>query len=354
VNRSVMTLVAAIAFGLAPMALAAETVRPIRFGTLEGTSAEIAKTKAAAWLKESGKTDAATTARFDKIWAEEVSVLDRVIRTFELGDPAAAKLLTDARDVGTLAPTQVPDLIKNAKDPFFKANLALAYGRALSARSVHEEAIEAFKQTVPEQVVDPASYLFHRALSEHALLEKAAATATIDRLLDDVGTAPERYRTVAALMALDMHTWSEKDLDSIARKMKNVERRLDLSRGGPKTQKIQKEIVARLDEMIKDLENQCKGNCKCSGGNCPGGNGAPAGGSNPSSPAPDDYNSQNGGPGYVEQVKLKKLVEKWGSLPPLEQARAMQELTQGMSRVHREAIENYFRNLAAAQSQSRR
>ena len=355
-NRSLMTLAAAIALGVAPMALAAETARPIRFGTLEGTSPAAAKAKAAAWLKESGKTDAATQARFDKIWAEDVSVLDRVVRTFELGDPAVAKLLADARDPGTLAPSQVPDILKNAKDPFFKANFALAYGRALSSRSVHEEAIEAFKQTVPEQVVDPASYLFHRALSEHALLEKAAAIKTIDRLLDDVGTAPERYRTVAALMALDMHTWSEKDLDSIARKMKNVERRLDLSRGGPKTQKIQKEIVARLDEMIKELENKSKGSGSGSGGNCPGGpgDGAPAGGSNPNSPAPDDYNSQNGGPGLVEQAKLKKLVEKWGSLPPLEQARAMQELTQGMSRVHREAIENYFRNLAAAQSQSRR
>jgi len=56
----------------------------------------------------------------------------------------------------------------------------------------------------------------------------------------------------------------------------------------------------------------------------------------------------------VEQARLKKLVERWGSLPPAEQARALQEMTQGMSRVHREAIENYFRNLAAAQSQSRR
>jgi hypothetical protein len=351
-----MTLAAAIALGVAPMALAAETVRPIRFGTLEGMSSAAAKTRSAAWLKASGKSDAATMMRFDKIWSEDVSVLDRVVRTFELGNPAVAKLLADARDPGTLAPTQVPGLIKNAKDTFFKANVALAYGRALSARSVHEEAIEAFKQTVPEQVVDPASYLFHRALSEHALLEKAAATQTIDRLLDDVGTAPERYRTVAALMALDMHTWSEKDLDSIARKMKNVERRLDLSRGGPKTQKIEKEIVARLDEMIKELENKSKGSGSSSGGNCPGGpgDGPPNGGSNPTNPAPDDYNSRNGGPGLVEQAKLRKLVEKWGSLPPLEQARAMQELTQGMSRVHREAIENYFRNLAAAQSQSRR
>jgi hypothetical protein len=260
VNRSSMTLALSIAVGLAPVALAAETARPIRFGTLEATPAAAAKAKAAAWLKESGKTDSAAQAQFDKIWAEDVSVLDRVVRTFGLGDPAVAKMLTDARDPGTIAPTQIPDVLKNAKDPFFKANLALAYGRALSARSVHEEAIEAFKQTVPEQVVDPASYLFHRAVSEHALLEKTAANKTIDRLLDDVGTAPERYRTVAALMALDMHTWSEKDLDSIARKMKNVERRLDLSRGGPTTQKIQKEIVARLDEMIKELENKNKGN----------------------------------------------------------------------------------------------
>jgi hypothetical protein len=362
VKRSLMTLAAAIAvvpmLGLAPTAFSAETARPVRFGTLEGATPAAAKAKAAAWLKESGKTDAATQARFDKIWAEDVSVLDRVVRTFELGDPAVAKMLADARDPGTIAPTAIPDLLKDAKDPFFKANLALAYGRALSARSVHEEAIEAFKQTVPEQVVDPASYLFHRAVSEHALLEKAAANKTIDRLLDDVGTAPERYRTVAALMALDMHTWSEKDLDTIARKMKNVERRLDLSRGGPKTQKIQKEIVARLDEMIKELENKSKGSGSGSGngGNCPGGapgEGPPQGG-NPSSPATESGIATNGGPGTVEQAKLKRLVEKWGSLPPLEQARAMQELTQGMSRVHREAIENYFRNLAAAQSQGRR
>ena len=44
-------------------------------------------------------------------------------------------------------------------------------------------------------------------------------------------------------------------------------------------------------------------------------------------------------------------MENWGTLPPHEQARAMQELTQGMSTRHREAIENYFRNLAQNQVQ---
>ena len=62
-----------------------------------------------------------------------------------------------------------------------------------------------------------------------------------------------------------------------------------------------------------------------------------------------DSNIANaGGPGRVDQVKMKKLVEEWGRMPPREQARALQELTQGMSARHREAIENYFRNLALA------
>jgi len=340
---------AATTLALAPGLFAADIARPARFGALEVASADTARSQAAAWLKEAGKTDPATQARFDEIWRSDAPVLDRVSRTFELANPAAAKLLAEARDPGAAAPTQVPALLKDATSPFFKANLALAYARILCNRAVHEEAMEVLKLTRPEQVVDPAAYLFHRALSEHAILDKAAAIGSINRLLDDVNGAPERYRTLAALMALDMHTWSEKDLDSIARKMKNVERRLELARGGPQTQKIQKEIVSRLDEMIKELENKCKGG-NCNGGACPNGGNTPAGGANPSAPMPDSNIAKNGGTGVVDQTKLRKLVEQWGNLPPREQARALQDLTQGMSPRHREAIENYFRNLAVAQN----
>ena len=59
-------------------------------------------------------------------------------------------------------------------------------------------------------------------------------------------------------MLLDMQTWKDKDLSAIARKMENIERRLDLARGGPQTQKLQKEVVMRLDEIIKELENKQK------------------------------------------------------------------------------------------------
>ena len=61
---------------------------------------------------------------------------------------------------------------------------------------------------------------------------------------------------------------------------------------------------------------------------------------------PDSQIAGGTGTGRVDPAKMKKLVEEWGRMPPREQARALQELTQGMSARHREAIENYFRNLA--------
>jgi hypothetical protein len=63
----------------------------------------------------------------------------------------------------------------------------------------------------------------------------------------------------------------------------------------------------------------------------------------------DSNIANNGGTGRVDPVKMKKMVENWGKLPERERARAVQELTRGMSPKHREAIENYFRNLAKTQ-----
>jgi hypothetical protein len=62
-------------------------------------------------------------------------------------------------------------------------------------------------------------------------------------------------------MFLDMGNWKkdEKDLSNIRRLMDNSERRLAQARGGKITQDIQKKIVFRLDELIKELENQAKG-----------------------------------------------------------------------------------------------
>ena len=186
-------------------------------------------------------------------------MLDRLADTFALGNADAAKILTEARHPLSPAPVKVPEILKNDKQPvFFRANLALAYARILANRRIHEEALDMLKLYQPEQVAEPSTYLFHRGVCEHGLLHKGDADKTITRLLGDVLDAPERYKTVALLMLLDMQGWKDKDLGAIAHKMENIERRLELARGGPQTQKMQKEVVARLDELIKELENKAK------------------------------------------------------------------------------------------------
>jgi phosphoribosyl-ATP pyrophosphohydrolase len=228
------------------------------FGALKAPDAAEVRKQAEAWLK-SVKTDAATQARFQAIWQADQSVLDKVTATLALGDDAAARLLSEGRNADAPAPTALPAVLKDAKkDGFYRSNLALAYGKSLVGRKVYEEALETLAAVKPEAVADPAAYFFHKAVCEYALMFKDQADQSIDRLLVDVSDAPERYRMVAALMHFDMLTWQDKDLGWIARKMDNIQRRLDLNRGGKQTQKQQKEVLVRLDEMIKEIENQQK------------------------------------------------------------------------------------------------
>jgi hypothetical protein len=245
------------------MVQAAPEKKPLKempsFSQLRAPAPEAARAQALDWLKGAGKTDAATQKAFDELWASDKPLLDKVARTFALGDPAAAQLLKDARDYDGTPPTSVSNLIKDRKLPvFFRANLGLAYARALANRKVFDEALEAFKAIGAEDVVDPAAYFFHRAVCEHALMMRDEADDSIDRLLLDVTDSPARYRMVAVLMHYDMATWQDKDLGWIARKMGVIKDRLDLTRGGPKTRAMQREVLVKLDEKIKELENKAK------------------------------------------------------------------------------------------------
>jgi hypothetical protein len=284
-----------------------------------------------------------------------------------LGDSIAAKLMAEARDPQAPAPIVLPAVFTSDKtSAFYRANLGLVYARALTNRRVYEEALDTLKLFGAEQVVDPAAYLFHRAVCEHALQQKPEATKTIHRLLEEgAAISPDRYKIVATLMLLDMHTWKDKDLGDIARKMDNIERRLDIARGGPETRRQQREVLNRLDELIKKLENADKkkkpgdgppkpgdgkpgddnGDQCPDGGGKPGPSGPPNGVNPPSNPANDVGDPKGVSTGNLDQAKFKKLVSDWGRLPPREQQRALQELTNGMSARHREAIENYFKAL---------
>ena len=318
------------------------------FSLLRAPAPETARSQALDWLKGTGKADAAAMKAFDALWTGDRPLLDKVSGTLALGEPAAAKLLKDARDDDTAAPTTVPNLIKDQKLPsFFRANLGLAYGKALAHRKVYDEALEAFKSIKGEDVVDPSAYFFHRAVAEHALMMKNEADDSIDRLLLDVVDAPARYKMVGVLMHYDMASWQDKDLDWISRKMGVIKDRLDLTRGGPKTRAMQREVLVKLDEKIKELENKAKGSCQCNGGNCPSGGSAngPPNGNKPSSPAGDFGLPSGVAKGDIDMKKFKEYADVWGKLPERERAKAMTDLTRSMPAKYRDAIEAYFKQL---------
>jgi hypothetical protein len=253
---------AGLGLGAAIPASAADPKAEFTFGTLRAATPEAAKAQAEAWLKKVGKFD---QAAFDKIWAmPEASVLDRTLASLEMGSDEAKKVLAAAKTAEVDAPKEVPAILKDEKqDSYLRANLALGFARGLTNGRVYEESLVAL--SLPgikaEQTVDPAAYFFHRAVAEHALIKKDDAMRSIVRLIDDVSDAPDRYKMLATIMFLDLGNWKkdEKDLANIRRLMDNSERRLELSRAGKITQDIQKKIVFRLDELIKELEQQAKG-----------------------------------------------------------------------------------------------
>jgi hypothetical protein len=213
-----------------------------------------------------------------------------------------------------------------------------------------------------EQTLDPATYLFHKAICEHALMKREEATHTANRLLKDAVCPPRRYTVIMVMVLMDMETW-QKDLGNVARLMENSERRLEIGRGGKQTQKIQMEIINRLDEMIKQLENDKKGDGSDGkdkdkddkGRSCPSGGKGDAGkgdpgqpGNVPAAPLPDSQIVQGTGTGDVDIARLKKLAENWGNLPQAERAQAMQEmrdLVATLSPMHRQAMERYFERI---------
>jgi len=336
------------------------------FKALEGMSDEAAEAKALAWFKTAVNNNADKMKLFQNIWKDEsTTVLERLAATFEAGDAMAAQLLKNGRDPNASAPKEIAPIFKNDKaDRFFRDNLALAYARSLSNRRIHEEALDILKTTSAEQVADPAAYLFHRAVCEHALLLKTEARATILRLLKEGVDAPERFKTVGVLMLDDMLTWKEKDLAAVARKMDNIERRLELARGGPVTQEIQKDVIARLDELIKEMENKAKqqqqGQGQPNDGSCPDGSqpkdGDKPGNSNqpPTKPMQDSQNGGQSGSGKVDPVRVRKMIDGWGNLPAADQVRIEREITDligGMTPQHRQIYEDYFRRIREAELQ---
>ena len=311
------------------------------------------RSRAIEWVASRGISDAALLDRIGRLWAvgeDEVTdarfALDKVIETFALADPEAKKFLDACAHIAApLVPPEADLLDKSDPGDFDTANLRLHYARYLAQRKMYDEALEQFEQIDPKATVDPASCLFYRAVCEHELLRKEAGLATIEKLLKNTENVPVAYSTVATLMQADLEALSEKTLDSIARQMRDSERRLELARSGPRVQKVQDEIIAELDELIKKLEEQ--------GGGGGGGGDGQSNSNQSSAPANDSQVKGNTAPGEVDKKNFKNEAG-WGDLPEKDQAKAKNLIGREFPAHYRQAVEEYFKKLANRRANSGR
>lgn len=306
-------------------------------------SAETVRTRTLEWVAQRAGGNTVRLEEIGKLWGlgDEVPAAEQLfeltIRSFCLADPATRAFVEACalQRPALLAP-EARVLENDQAGQFYLANLGLFFGRYLTQRQMYEEGLTVLEKIPIADVVDPAGLLFHKAVCQHHLLLKTEGLATVAQLLRGTEGVPVRYATVATLMQYDLEALEDKSLDEIARKMSDVERRLNLGRAGEKVQKKEDEIIATLDEIIKKIEEQQGG----------GGGGGSAGKDNrSSSPADDSRVKGNTAPGEVDPKKFDKKGE-WGDLPPRARARAKDLISREFPAHYRAAIEEFTRKEA--------
>jgi hypothetical protein len=303
-------------------------------------SAEVVKAQVFAALTVR-QADAAALSKAEALWkaipspASDDDLLLAVAQTHALVSPEAAKLVSlcgRPRDQfivpseGWLRGGSVP--------PVFANNLRLFYAQWLVHESLYDEAIEQLAGLNPDDVVAPASLLFHQGVVYRALLDRDAGLRSIDQLLQGAKTSPRRYVALARLMQADLKDLQDDTLDHIARRMDDIHRRLDLGRAGSKVRKEEDSVIKSLDKMIKKIEDQQQ---------------QQAGAGNnlqPNKPADESRPMGGNGPGEVTKKNIGS-ESGWGNLPPKERERAMQQIGRDLPSNYRDVIEQYFRRLAA-------
>lgn len=318
---------------------------------LSAPSAADVQARTLEWVASRGIKDAQLLEQIGQLWADESGTatagdrLRLVIETFGRVDPEVHRLTEQCVLVDApIFPPQIDGLLeKYPDDAFFANQMNLFYGRYLAQRKMYDEAWEVLSELDPTELVDPASSLFYRAVAEHQLLMKDEGLATLEQLLSNTEDVPVAYSSVASLMQYELQNLKQKSLEEITRMMSDVERRLDLGRGGAGVQKKEQEVIALLDELIEKIEQSQGG----------GGGGGAGGGNQPSGPADDSSVGGQTGPGEVDNKDIGRQ-NGWGALPPKEEARAKQDIARKFPPQYIEAINKYNRKLANRRANSGR
>lgn len=204
-------------------------------------------------------------------------------------------------------------------------------GFAYDSMVIHEQYEKA--KVLSYLIIPSDEHLFYKAIQEYSLKQKKSCIDNLKTYIN-LKTSHNPNHLFVAEKLLEQVTAEQEKIDDIAEDMKIVERKLRLGMGGPTTQKIQKDIIKKLDEEIESIEKQMESNQYQASGN-----------KQSQIPIADSKIMEGSGEGKVENKKLIASGENWGSLPPKEKTKAVEEITRNLAPHIREAAEGYTKKL---------
>jgi tetratricopeptide (TPR) repeat protein len=259
---------------------------------------------------------------WEDIWAGTENLTEAIARSTALyHEPTRQQLETNR------SPESVPPL-----DPFLQANISLFVADSLIAQQQLDAAAQILASAPTTSIVEPARYhfLLGSALFSLGKLEDAKRSWQELRRL---GPIPKRYASLAENIERTIDQAEPDSLETIARDMRDVRRRLDLGEVDTQVRRIEDDVVKRLDLMIQKIENKKETSSPTS---------------QPSQPnAPADESRLAGAQGEGN-VDAKRLGDRraWGNLPAKEREKTLQEIGRDLPGPYRSAVEEYFRQLA--------
>ena len=244
--------------------------------------------------------------------------------------------------------------LATSADPYLAASARYYLARALIDRGLLEEAERVLTppgdRSAGAQPLTPYAphLLFMLAYTQSANLRHEQAQQTLRQLATLYGDAPEAVRIGGRQLMLELERRERGTLGEAAEIMDYSAQRLSAADAGDQTRQRQEQVIALLDKLIKERQEQ-EQQSRSSGGvprrGHAGGKGAQPGA--PSGPRPESQVEPGVGKvGELHGAPKPDAVETWGKLPPAERERILQSLRDRFPSRYRQLVEQYYRSLA--------
>lgn len=336
-----VSMIAANALSAAPSDQDKNDTPSIRFSRME---ADQVRSELLQWLAQAS-SDQELLSTVTAEWADDTKlfqmsgeqILDALVTAFAAVDPATQRLV-DATYAAGPVDAVIFDGVRDLG--IYRNQISLYQARWYVQHRFYDEAMALLQTLQPDNVVDPASLLFYRAVCESKLLQREDAIDSLTLLLNNTLDVPPRFQAVAEMMLQELKKQNEEGMEVVSRLMSDVQRRLDLGRSGEKVQGREAEVIDLIDKMLEDMENQQQQQS--------GGGGSSSGDSDNQARGSGADQSTIKGSTADGEADHKDVTEagQWGLLDQQAQARARELIRQQFPSNFLDAIGRYTKKIA--------